>query len=109
MLVMPFTTVESLLGASPKKVLASIVKVPEMVVEAKVAPPDSVTDLAKTSPSASTMNLGRSPTAKPKRLVSEAALAGFSNREAPVTFESATSGAQVTKVCTAVGTLVTVN
>lgn len=108
-LVMPFTTVESLLGASPKKLLDSMVKVPEMVVEAKVAPPDRVTDLAKTSPSASTMNLGRSPTAKPKRLVSLAAEAGLRSNEAPVTLESATSGAQVTKVCTAEGTLVTVN
>ena len=88
--------------ASPKVALFSIVKVFIEVV-AKEDPPVRVTDLAKTSPSASTMNLAPPFTAIPKRLVSAAAEEGLTTKGAAVTAEFATSIAQEEKVCASWG------
>lgn len=86
--------------------LPSIVILPDVVVVAKEEPPVSVTEPAKTSPSASTMNLAESFTAMPKRFVSAAAEAGFMRIEASVTFEPETPKDHEPKVCVEFGTLI---
>ena len=72
--------------ASPKVALFSMVRV-LMEVVASEEPPERVTELAKTSPSASTRNLTAPLTAMPRRLVSAAAEEGFMTTEALVTAE----------------------
>ena len=89
-------------AASPKVALFSMVKVFIEVV-AKEDPPVKVTDLAKTSPSASTMNLAPPFTAIPKRLVSAAAEEGLTTSGAAVTAELAASIAQEEKVWASCG------
>ena len=89
-------------AASPKVALFSMVKVFIEVV-AKEDPPVKVTDLAKTSPSASTMNLAPPFTAIPKRFVSAAAEEGLTTKGAAVTAELAASIAQEEKVCASCG------
>ena len=98
----PETNVTWSVIASPKVALFSMVSVFIEVV-AKEDPPVRVTDLAKTSPSASTMNLAPPFTAIPKRLVSAAAEEGLTTKGAAVTAELAASIAQAEKVWASCG------
>ena len=66
----------SVVVESPSVVLFSMVRVETLVVE-RVSPPTDVMELAKTSPSASIMNLTEPFTAMPRMLVSAAAVAGL--------------------------------
>ena len=83
--------------ASPNVALFSMVRVFIEVV-ASEDPPVKVTELAKTSPSASIMNLAPPATAIPKRLVSAAAEEGLTTKGAAVTAELAASIGQEEKV-----------
>lgn len=76
----PLIVVTSVI-ASPKVVLPSTVKVDAEVVES-VTEPTEVRLFAKTSPSASTRNFTEPPTEAEMRLLSPAALAGLTTRDA---------------------------
>lgn len=95
--VYPLIKVVSLLGASPKVALPSIVTFPVIEVVARDDPPERVTLLAKTSPSESMRNTAESLTARPRRLVSAAAEDGLITRGADVALAPATPGDHVVK------------
>src|SRR3989344_1687797 len=93
--------------ASPRVVAFSTVRL-EIVVAPTLTEPEVVSDLANTSPSASTKKIESSFTPIPRMPVSATADAGFKSRVELKREEVATPGLQTEKVWATVGTLVRV-